>query len=79
VEMSASGVFVNGVLMLNSKPMDTDLEGRPLNHIEADIPALDDHTVLLMSDYSPKSFDARYFGLMDKANVISTVCPLWTW
>lgn len=79
VEMSALGVSVNGKLLPNSKPMDKDSEGRPLPHIEANIPALDAHTVLLMSDYSTKSFDGRYFGLVDKANVISSVRPLWTW
>lgn len=79
VKMSAQGVIVNGLLLPNSKPMDTDLEGRPLTHIEADIAALDDHSVLLMSDYSPKSFDARYFGLVDKSKIISVIRPVWTW
>ena len=79
VQISAAGVSVNGVLLPNSKPIDTDLERKPLPHIEADIAALDDHTVLLMSDYNPKSFDARYFGLMDKSQIISVVRPLWVW
>jgi hypothetical protein len=46
---------------------------------KADITALDYHTVLLMSDYNPKSFDGRYFGLMDKSTIIGVVKPLWTW
>jgi conjugative transfer signal peptidase TraF len=79
VEMSTAGVAVNGVLLPNSKPMNTDLEGRPLSPVKAYIKSLDDRTVLLMSDYSPKSFDARYFGLMDKAQIISMVRPVWTW
>ena len=56
-----------------------DAEGRVLSPVKADIVALDDHMVLLMSDYNPKSFDARYFGLMDKSQVISAVLPLWKW
>lgn len=79
VEISAAGVLVNGELLPNSKPMDTDSEGQPLPHIEINIPALDDHSVLLMSDYNPKSFDARYFGLIDKSNIISVVRPIFTW
>ena len=79
VEISAAGVSVNGKLLPNSKPMDIDSEGNPLPHIEMSIDALDDHSVLLMSDYNPKSFDARYFGLMDKANIISVIRPVWTW
>ncbi len=79
VAMSAIGVSVNGVLLPNSKPMDKDLEGRPLSPIEADMGTLDDHSVLLMSDYNPKSFDARYFGLVDKSTIISAIRPVWTW
>ena len=79
VEISAAGVSVNGSELPNSKPMDTDSEGKSLPHITADIGHLDGHTVLLMSDYNPKSFDARYFGLVSKANIISTIRPLWVW
>ena len=79
VEMSAMGVAVNGVFLPNSKPMDADLEGRLLSPVKADIKALDDRSVLLMSDYSSKSFDARYFGMMDKSQIISAVRPVWTW
>ena len=79
VEFSGVGVWVNGTLLPNSTPMDKDAEGRVLSPVKADIVALDDHMVLLMSDYNPKSFDARYFGLMDKSQVISAVLPLWKW
>jgi conjugative transfer signal peptidase TraF len=79
VEMSAAGVAVNGVLLPNSKPMNTDLEGRALSPVRSDIKSLDERSVLLMSDYSSKSFDARYFGLVDKAQIISMVRPVWTW
>lgn len=79
VQISAAGVSVNGVLLANSNPMEADSEGKSLPHIEADIAALDDHTVLLMSDYNPKSFDARYFGLVDKSQVIRAVRQVWVW
>jgi len=79
VEMTAAGVLVNGVLLSNSKPMKMDLEGQPLSPIEGDIAALDNNSVLLMSDYSSKSFDARYFGLMNKTQIISVIRPLFTW
>ena len=79
VEMTTVGVFVNGILLPNTTPMEKDLEGRLLSPVKADIAALDDHSVLLMSDYSSKSFDARYFGLMDKAQINSVVRSLWVW
>jgi conjugative transfer signal peptidase TraF len=78
VKFSAQGVTVNGKLLPNSAPMDEDLNGQNLTHIEIDM-VLDDHSTLLMSDYSPKSFDARYFGLTDKSHIISVVRPLWMW
>jgi conjugative transfer signal peptidase TraF len=79
VKISAAGVLVNGALLPNSKPMDTDLEGLPLPQIKMAVASLDDHSVLLMSDYNPKSFDARYFGLVDRSNIISAIRPVWTW
>jgi conjugative transfer signal peptidase TraF len=79
VVISAAGVTVNGKFLPNSKPMNADLEGRSLHYIEANIPALDEHSVLLMSDYSAKSFDARYFGLLDKVIIISSIRPIWAW
>ena len=79
VEISPLGVFVNGKLLPNSKPMATDSEGQPLPHIEANITALPENSVLLMSDYNPKSFDARYFGVIDKSNIISAIQPIWIW
>jgi conjugative transfer signal peptidase TraF len=79
VETSAIGVSVNGRLLPNSKPMDTDSDGQSLPHIGVNTAALDDHSVLLMSDYNPKSFDARYFGLVDKSKIISVIRPVWTW
>jgi len=59
--------------------METDTEGKPLPKLEIKIDALDNHSVLLMSDYNPKSFDARYFGLVDKSTIISAIRPVWTW
>jgi conjugative transfer signal peptidase TraF len=79
VEISALGVFVNGALLPNSKPMDRDLQGRSLSYIRTNIASLDDNSILLMSDYSAKSFDARYFGVIDKSNIISSIRLVWTW
>ena len=79
VEMSATGVSVNGVLLPHSRPLETDSEGRTLSPIKADISVLNERTVLLMSDYSSKSFDGRYFGLIERSQIIRAVRPVWTW
>lgn len=79
VEISTAGVWVNGALLSNSRPMVSDSEGQPLPHPTFTVDVLDNHSVLLMSDYNPTSFDARYFGLVDKWQVISVVRPVWLW
>jgi type IV secretory pathway protease TraF len=33
----------------------------------------------LMSDYTPWSFDARYFGPIARSAVRAHVKPVWTW
>ena len=32
-----------------------------------------------MSTYNPRSFDGRYFGPVQRGNVLSVVEPLLTW
>jgi type IV secretory pathway protease TraF len=34
---------------------------------------------LLMSDYSPSSFDGRYFGPIPRAQIQGVVRPVLTW
>ena len=79
IVISPEGVTVNGKLLQNSKPMVTDTDGRALPHLTSDISSLGQGEVLLMSDFSQKSFDGRYFGLVDRSTVISVVWPLWVW
>jgi type IV secretory pathway protease TraF len=35
--------------------------------------------LMLMSDVSPVSFDARYFGPVDRAQVQAVIEPFFTW
>lgn len=79
VTITSEGVTVNGAIIPNSKPMTADTEGRVLHHHALPRTTLHDNQLLLMSDYSPQSFDGRYFGPVDRSTVISTVRPLWVW
>jgi conjugative transfer signal peptidase TraF len=79
VTIDAYGVQVNGILLTNSAPCSCDGAGRPLQPY-----LLKDHTlgpgeVLLMSEYSPVSFDARYFGPLRETTIKSVIKPLLTW
>jgi conjugative transfer signal peptidase TraF len=79
VTIDSAGVEVNGIRLANSAPCNFDGAGRPLQPC-----ALKDHIlgpgeVLLMSDYSPASFDSRYFGILPATTIESVITPLLTW
>ncbi len=78
VTISEKGVAVNGVPIFNSKPSTEDRAGRLMPHYETDC-TLKDNQVLLMSDYNPLSFDGRYFGPINRAQIRSVIRPVLTW
>jgi conjugative transfer signal peptidase TraF len=57
VTIGGAGVTVNGKPLAHSTPCAEDGAGWPLRTF-----LLGPTEVLLMSEYSPRSFDARYFG-----------------
>lgn len=77
VLITAAGVEVNDTLLPNSQPMAQDGLGRPMPKVSVRT-ALDGQ-VLLMSDISSTSFDARYYGLIDELQVESVIRPILTW
>ena len=79
VSVSAEGVRVDGELVPNSKPFNADKAGRPMPHYPAGSYTLGKGQVLLMSDHSPLSFDARYFGPVDQSQIRSVIRPVLTW
>ena len=79
LDIDAQGVRVNGVPLPNSRPKARDEAGRPLPQVYLPDYPLQDGEVLLMSDYSPESFDGRYFGPIPRACIQGVVRPVWTW
>lgn len=79
VSVTKNGVLVNGVLLPYSKPYLKDSHGRPLNQIKGGEFILNEHQYFLMTDQSNSSFDSRYFGPVDKEQIISVIKPLITW
>jgi conjugative transfer signal peptidase TraF len=79
VTIDLAGVTVNGRRLENSKPLSVDLAGRPLPVLRLHDHRLSDGEALLMSDYSPISFDGRYFGPIARARIQTVVRPVWTW
>jgi conjugative transfer signal peptidase TraF len=79
VTIELAGVQVNGIRLANSAPSDWDGAGRPLQAYLLEDHILGPGEVLLMSDYNPASFDARYFGPLQATTIDSVVTPLLTW
>jgi len=72
VTINNDGVWINGKLLTNSKP----LKLQNFSIAKLDNYQLKQNEVLLMSDYNPNSFDARYFGITNTAQIRSILIPL---
>lgn len=79
VKVTDDGVFVEGHLLPYSKPRQVDLGGRELPRYRLDEYEVAGNELLLMSDVSDTSFDARYFGLVSSSQVKSVILPVLTW
>ncbi len=79
VSITDDGVFVNGELIPNSVPLLCDNLGDPLPVLRLSDYTLQENEVLLVSDYLPRSYDARYFGVQDKRQILDVLIPVYTW
>jgi conjugative transfer signal peptidase TraF len=78
VELSATGMAVNGRPLPNTAPLAEDSAGRPLSHWPFGRYVVAPGTVWVASSYSPRSFDSRYFGPVEAGQVREHVRPLLT-
>jgi conjugative transfer signal peptidase TraF len=62
VEIGERGVAVNGKLLANSAALSFDTSGRPLAHWPFGRYTVSVGTAWVISSYSRRSFDSRYFG-----------------
>jgi conjugative transfer signal peptidase TraF len=79
VLIGRDGVTVNGVQLPYSTPLDSDSDDRPLPHFQPDHFTLKAAEVMLMSDVSSTSFDARYFGPVDRVQIRTAIKPVFIW
>jgi conjugative transfer signal peptidase TraF len=68
-----------GVRLKNSAPRPVDQAGRTLCPYYLRDYTLGADELLLMSDYSPASFDGRYFGPLSRTTIQSVIVPILTW
>lgn len=78
VTIDETGVQVNGIRLANSVPLTCDGAGRLLQPFLLAQYVLGPGEVLVMSEYSPDSFDSRYFGPIPASTIESVATPLLT-
>lgn len=76
VEVGTDGVAVNDSLLRNSRPMPSDARGRQLHAFPAGTYQVRSNELWLVSSYSPRSFDSRYFGPVTTKSIVSRVIPV---
>lgn len=79
VAISENGVSVNGAVLPFSRPLLNDSAGRPLARYRPAQFTLRSSEILLMSNVSGTSFDARYFGPVTRSQIKTVIVPVFTW
>src|SRR5262249_24779824 len=78
VEISARGIFVNGIPVPNSAPKSHDSRGRPLAHWPFGRSVVGPGTAWRASSYNSRSFDSRYFGPISETAIKHRLRAVWT-
>ena len=76
VSVSADGISVNGHLLKNSAPIERDSKGQQLRPFAAGEYRVGPKELWVVSSFSPRSFDSRYFGPIPLKSVHSWLRPL---
>lgn len=77
VGVTDSGVYVNGRLLPNTAPLSRDSNGRPLPRLRIDRYVVPPGKAWLLSSYSPRSYDSRYYGAIDVTHITVRVQRLF--
>ncbi len=78
VTVTPTGLLVNGAPIPNSQALAVDRKGRRLPRLGAGRYVVRPGTVWVLSSYSRFSFDSRYFGAVEAAQVRANIRRLWT-
>ena len=76
VEISAAGIVVNGQPLPNTATINRDSTGRQLHPFPAGTYHVQTDELWVVSSFSPRSFDSRYFGPIPLRSVHSWIRPL---
>jgi conjugative transfer signal peptidase TraF len=78
LDVSSSGIVVNGRMLPNSVSLADDTSGRTLSHWPFGMYRVKPGTVWVISSYSRRSFDSRYFGPIAETQIRHHLRPLLT-
>ncbi len=76
IEIQPTGVRINGTAIPNSAVRERDGAGRPLAHVPWGVITLQHGELWLMSTQHPNSWDSRYYGPVQVADVMVAVRPV---
>ena len=76
VTVSATGVSINGRLLKNSAPIERDSKGQFLRSFPVGEYRVGPKELWVVSSFSPRSFDSRYFGPIPIKSVHRWLRPL---
>lgn len=76
VVVSDQGTIVNGKMQPHSKPLPQDDRGRKLEPVNKGVYFLGSHEVWLIGTGDPRSYDSRYYGPVDIANLRHNAEPV---
>ncbi len=79
VSVTERGVRVNDAWLRVSAPLPQDRSGREMPRLQPSHFIVGASEVVLMSDVSATSFDSRYYGPIDRAQIKNVVVPVLTW
>lgn len=77
VTVAEAGLLLNGRYVTNSQPLHRDANGRLLPRISRGRYAVASGELWVVSPYSYRSFDSRYFGPIGTSSIQTAVRPLW--
>jgi len=76
VKTSVTGIVVNGLLLPNTAALSRDSTERQLHPFPAGTYRVQKDELWVVSSFSPRSFDSRYFGPIPLRSVHSWIRPL---
>jgi conjugative transfer signal peptidase TraF len=78
VEVTPSGVLIDGTLLDHSRPREGDRAGRALEPFAPAQHRLSWNEIWLHSPFEERSWDSRYYGPIPVESVLAVVEPVWT-